>query len=68
MNQDIIRISGTLLRYVNEIETHPTAAIQVYKVVFIIKLDVLCLNSDSCYGKKKYDGLRESVFCQISLD
>lgn len=55
MIQDIIRISGTLLRYVNETETHPTAAIRVYKVVFIIKLDVLCLNSDSCSVKKKMD-------------
>ena len=50
-----------------EIETHPTAAIGLYKVVIIIKLDVLCLSSDSSLGKN--DELRESVFfCQISVN
>lgn len=67
MIQEIIRINGTLLTDVNEMETHPTAAIGLYKVVIIIKLDVLCLSWESC--PEKNDGLRESVFfCQISFN
>lgn len=68
--QEIIRNNGTWLRNINEIESHPMAAIGLYIVVIIIKLDVLCLNSGSYLKKKKkkkqMDG--ESVFfCQISF-
>ena len=52
MIQEIIRINSTVLRDVNEIETHPMAAIQLYEVVIVIKLSVLCLNSERWPGKK----------------
>ena len=51
--QEIIRNNGTWLRNINEIESHPMAAIGLYIVVIIIKLDVLCLNSGSYLKKKK---------------
>lgn len=64
--QEIIRNNGTWLRNKNEIESHPMAAIGLYIVVIIIKLDVLCLNSGSHLKKKMMD--EESVFCQISFN
>lgn len=48
--QEIVRNNSTWLRNINE--SHPMAAIGLYIVVIIIKLDVLCLNSGS-YPKKK---------------
>lgn len=54
--QEIVRNNGTWLRNISEIESHLMAAIGLYIVVIIIKLDVLCLNS-SGYMKKN-DGWR----------
>lgn len=54
--QEIIRNNGTWLRNINEIESHPMAAIGLYIVVIIIKLDVLCPNSGGYL--KKNDGWR----------
>lgn len=61
--QEIIRNNGTWLRNINEIESHPMAAIGLYIVVIIIKLDVLCLNSGSYLKKKKKqtDGWRVCI-------
>lgn len=66
--QEIVRNNSTWLRNINE--SHPMAAIGLYIVVIIIKLDVLCLNSGSYPKKKKKNQMDgESVFfCQISFN
>ena len=55
--QEIIRNNGTWLRNINEIESHPMAAIGLYIVVIIIKLDVQLPEKK----KKQTDGWRVCI-------
>ena len=55
--QEIIRNNGTWLRNINEIESHPMAAIGLYIVVIIIKLDVQLPEK-----KKKTNRWMESLY------